>query len=91
MDVAQFVQLVNGCEHLTDVKSSMLFLQNARVIQQRPEVSSGYVFHSKVDVFGILESIEKLNQPRRLGRSQDISLNENMANLTSYKPSIATK
>ena len=43
MDVSQLVQLVNACEHLCCVESCMLLFQNARVVEQSPEVSSGHI------------------------------------------------
>lgn len=44
VDVSQFVQLVDTHEHFSRVELGVFLLQDARVVQQRSEVTSRYVF-----------------------------------------------
>ena len=41
VDVAEFVQLGDGAKHLGDVEPRVLFLQDARVVEQGPEIAAG--------------------------------------------------
>ena len=63
MNVPQLVQLVDGGEHLADVKARVLLLEYTRVIEKGAEVASRDVFHREVDVLRILESIQKADEP----------------------------
>ena len=81
MDVTQSVELVHGSEHLADVKSSDLLLEHAGVVEQCPEVAAGDVLHGEVDVLGVLEGIQQADEPRRLRRSEDVALDEDVADL----------
>jgi len=44
MDISELMQLVDTHEHLGGVKLGMFFLQNPRIVQQSPKVSSRDVF-----------------------------------------------
>ena len=77
------MQLVHGCKHFADVKSGVFLFEHAGVVQQSPKVSSWYVFHCEVDVFRVLKSVEKPNEPRSLRRGQNVAFDEDMANLES--------
>lgn len=74
MDVSESMELVHGGEHFADIESSMFLLQNTGIVQERPEVAPRDVLHREVDVIDVLEGVEKSNQPRRLGRRQDVAL-----------------
>ena len=88
MNIAEFVELSDSSKHLTDVKPRMFLFQNSRVVEQCPEVTSGYVLHSEIDVLRILEGVKEANQPWCLCGSQDISFNKDVADLyCSYKRS----
>lgn len=43
VNIAKLVQGIDRTEHLGDVKSSMLLLQDPRVVQESPEVSTWYI------------------------------------------------
>jgi hypothetical protein len=43
-DVAELMQLIDSDEHLGDVESGMLLLEDSRVVEERTEVSSRDVF-----------------------------------------------
>lgn len=81
MDVTQLVEFVHTSKHLGDVIPRVLFLEHARVVQQRAEVTTWNVFHGKVDILSVLECVQETDKPWRLGRSQNVSLNEHMPNL----------
>jgi hypothetical protein len=63
VDVPEFVQLVNSSEHFADIESGMCFLQDAGIVQERPEIPSWDIFHSQVDKLTILESVEQPHKP----------------------------
>ena len=83
MDVPQLVQLVHGHEHLANIESRNLLLENACVVEKCPEVASRYVFHRKIHVLWVLEGIKEANEPRGLRSRQDVTLNKDMPNLTN--------
>lgn len=66
MDIPYTVKFINCCKHLADVKSSVLLLENARVIEQRSKIASGHVFHGKIHEFGILKRVQESHEPRSL-------------------------
>ena len=57
MDVTKLMKLVDGGKHLANIEPRMFFLENARVVEQRPEIASWYVLHREINVFGILECV----------------------------------
>lgn len=84
VDVAKPVELVHRDEHLANVEPRDLLLEHARVVQEGPEVSTGDILHREVDVLGVLERIQQADKPRRLRRSEDIALDENMPDLAAH-------
>jgi len=92
VNVSKLMELVDTQEHFSCVKLGVLLFQHTRVVEQRSEVSARYVFlsislapspprephHRKEDVVLVLESIKQSNQPGRLDRAQDISLDQDM-------------
>jgi hypothetical protein len=81
VDIAQFVEFVHGGEHLADVEAGVFLLKHSRVIQECTEVATGNIFHGKIDELRILEGVEKPHEPWSLGRSEDVALHKNVANL----------
>ena len=79
--ISKLVELIHCCEHFADIKPRVFLFQDPRVVEQCPEVTPRHVLHSKIDVLRILKGIQQTNQPRGLGCSQDIPLNENVSNL----------
>jgi len=59
----------------------MFFFENSRVVQKSTEIASRNVFHSKIDVLGILECIEKANEPWCFGCSENVTLDKDVAYL----------
>lgn len=58
MNVSKLVEFINGGEHFTYVKASVYFLEDARIIEKRPEIASRDIFHGQVNKMGILKRIE---------------------------------
>ena len=81
VDVSQLVQLAHADEHLADVESCDLLLEHAGVVEQCPEGAARDVLHGEVDVLGVLEGIQQTDEPRRLRRSEDVALDEDVADL----------
>ena len=81
MDVTELVQLADCGEHLADVEACMLFLKNARIVQQCPKVASRHILHRKIDMLGILERIQKANKPGCFRRGEDVSFHKYVSDL----------
>jgi hypothetical protein len=81
MDVTELVQLADCGEHLGDVEACMLFLENARIVQQCPKVASGHILHREIDMLGILKRIQKANKPGCFRRGEYVSLHKYVSNL----------
>ena len=81
VDVPELVELADGSEHLADVEAGVLLLEHARVVEQGAEVAAGDVFHGEVDEGGVLEGVEEAHEPRRLGRRQDVPLDQDVSDL----------
>jgi hypothetical protein len=45
MNIAQLVELVDSCKHLTDVEDSMLFFEDTGIIEKSTKVATWDVFH----------------------------------------------
>ncbi len=85
MDITQFMQLVDSGEHFADVEASVFLLEYARIVEKGAKVASGHVFHGKIDILRVLESVKQPDKPRCLGRGKDIAFNKDMSNLGSDK------
>ena len=81
MNVTELVQLADCGEHLGDVETCMLFLENARIVQQCSKVASGHILHREIDMLGILKRIQKANKPGCFRRSEDVSLHKHVSDL----------
>ena len=81
MNITEFMQFIHSCEHLADIVSRMLFFEHPRIVKQRPEIAPGYVFHSEVDVFRVLECIKEFDEPWRFGSSQNVTFYQDMTDL----------
>jgi len=81
MNITKFVELGDPSKHLADIKPRVFLFQDPRVVEQRPEVTSGHVLHGKINVLRILEGVQQTNQPWCLGGGQDISFNKDVADL----------
>lgn len=81
MDVTELVQLADRGEHLADIEACMLFLEDARIVQQCPKVASRHILHRKIDMLSILKCIQKANKPRCFRRGEDVSLHKHVSDL----------
>jgi hypothetical protein len=68
MNISQFVKLVNGGEHLTDIESCMFFFEDPGIIKKRAEITAWNIFHGEVYILRVLECVEETDQPGRLCR-----------------------
>jgi hypothetical protein len=81
VNVTQLVKLSHSLNHLADIKTRVLLLQYARVVQQGAEIASRDVFHREIDKRRVLKGVEETNEPRSLGSRQNIAFHQNMPNL----------
>lgn len=75
------MQLNDAGKHLTNIKSRMLFLENSRIVEERSEVTTGNIFHGKVYVFSVLESVQEADKPWSFGGRENIAFDENVSHL----------
>lgn len=75
------MQLVHANEHLANVKPRDLLLENSRVVEKGAEVATRNVLHREIDMLWILECVQQSDEPWGFGRSQDITFDQNMADL----------
>jgi hypothetical protein len=45
MNVTKLVKLVDSDEHFGNIKPCMLFLENARVVEESTKIASGNILH----------------------------------------------
>jgi len=71
VDVSQFVCLFDAKDHLGDVKLGKVLLKDILLDQEVQKVSSRHVLHDQVQMVGILERVDQLDNPLcRLGSSR---------------------
>jgi hypothetical protein len=63
----------------------VFLLEDAGIVQECAEVAARDIFHSKIDKLRILEGVEKPNKPGGLGRGEDVTLHQNVANLNAKR------
>lgn len=103
MNISELVQLADSHEHLCRIKPRVLLLEDPRVVQQGPEISTGNVFltitpihisacansdrgtisthHGEINMIPILKRVKQADQPGRLGRRQDVPLDQDVLDL----------
>jgi len=58
MDISKFMKFINASEHLADIELGVSFLKDARVVEQRPEITPWNILHGQIYELGILKSVE---------------------------------
>ena len=58
MNIPKLMELVNRHEHLRDIEAGVFFFENTTIVHQGPEIAARDIFHGKINVRCILESIQ---------------------------------
>jgi len=58
MDVSKLMELIDTGEHLADIKSSIILVNDTSIVEERPEISSWNIFHGQIHELGVLKSVE---------------------------------
>ena len=85
MNVSQKVESVNTGEHFSNVKPSMPVMENTGIVQKGAEITSGDIFHSKIDLIVVLEGVEQFHEPLTFGRSENIPFGQNVSDLVQLE------
>jgi hypothetical protein len=81
VNVTQLVEFVDTSKHLGGIEASVLLLEDTRVVEERTEVTSGYVLHGKVHMVLVLEGVEEADKPGGLDGSKNVTLDKNVLDL----------
>lgn len=63
MNIPKFMQFIHSHEHLCDIEPCVFLLKDPAVVHQCTEIATWDVFHSEVDVCGVLECVEEADEP----------------------------
>jgi len=58
MDVSKLMELIDTGEHLANIKSSISFMNDTSIVEERPEISPWNILHGEIHELGVLKSVE---------------------------------
>ena len=81
MDETQFVDGFNGQHTFSNVEPRYVLGEGVVFDQHCHKISSGQELHNEIEIDAVLEGIEQLHDPRRVGFCKDITFSSDMGKL----------
>ena len=88
MNEAKLMNGLNGQNALRNIESGNVFGESVVFDKHGHEVASGKEFHYQVEELRVLEGVEKLHDPWRVGFSQYVSFSTHVSKLPEMLVSI---